>query len=115
MELEIVLLLIAMLAIVGYGMYRRKHRVFHEYKHQENLVCTVTFYDRRITLPLIESYFEQEYIHVRGLKQEIKRAEDLDLFINTYDLLVPQRVENGALVGYLSTISTVQSVQIRPK
>ncbi len=114
MALEIVLLAIAALAIAVFGLYRRKHRVFHEYNHQENLMCVVTFYDRSSTLPQIEAYFEREYIEVRHLKREMKRVDDCDLFTNTYTLRMPQRAEQGALAGYLSTIKTVQSVKITP-
>ena len=114
MALEFVLLAAAALAIVVFGLYRRKHRVFHEYKHQENLMCVVSFYDRSETLPQIETFFEREYIEVRHLKREMKRIGDQDLFTNTYTLHMPQRVQQGALVGYLSAIRTVQSVKIVP-
>lgn len=114
MALEIVLLTIAFLGIAVFGLYRRGHRVFPEYSHQENLMCVVTFYDRAETLPLIEAYFEQEYIEVRHLKREMKRVGDQDLFTNTYMLRMPQRAEQGELAGYLSTIRTVQSVKITP-
>lgn len=114
MALEIVLLAAATLAIVAYGLYRRKHRVFHEYKHQENLMCVVTFYDRSETLPLIDAYFEREYIRVLHLKREMKRIGDKDLFTNTYTLRMPQHVNQGTLVGVLSSIKTVQSVKIVP-
>ncbi|MBR5287738.1 MAG: hypothetical protein IKU34_03995 [Clostridia bacterium] len=115
MGFEIVLLLIAALAIAGIGMSRRKHRVFHEEEHHGSIVCVISFYNRGETLPKIEAFFEQEYITVRDLKREIKRVEERDLFTNTYLLGMPRRVDQGRLVGYLSAIPTVQSVQIRPR
>ncbi len=114
MELDIVLLLAAGLSIIGYGLYRRKNRVFHEEKHHESIVCTVTFYDRAQTLPKIDAFFEQEYITVRDLKREIRSVKGVDVFTNTYQLGLPRRVDQGKLVGFLSAIKTVQSVQIRP-
>lgn len=115
MKLEIVLLLIAAMLIVGYGMHRRSRRVFCKEDHQAELICIVSFYDRSTTLPLIEEFFEREYITVRDLKREIKRVGGVDLFTNTYRLGMPRRVDQGALVGYLSAIKTVRSVSLRPK
>ena len=115
MVLEIVLILIAALALAGYGMSRRKSRVFHEEEHHERIICVISFYNRGATLPKIEAFFEQEYITVRDLKREIKRVGDRDLFTNTYLLGMPRRVDQGRLVAYLSAIDTVQSVQIRPQ
>ena len=115
MELEIVLILIAALAIACIGISRRKQRVFREAAHQDELICIVTFYDRSVTLPLIDAFFQQEYITVRDLKREIRREGNKDLFVNTYRLGMPRRVDQGALAGYLSGIKTICSVQIKPK
>ena len=115
MELEVVLLMIAVLAIAGYGVSRRRRRVFHEDRHHEHIVCEVTFLDRSETLPRIEAFFEQEYITVRDVKREIKREKGVDLFTNTYFLGMPRRVDQGRLVGYISSIKTVRSVRIRPR
>ncbi len=114
MALEMVLLAAAFAGIVAFGLYRRGHRVFPENNHQENLMCIVTFFDRAQTLPLIEAYFEENGIEVRNLKREMKRNGDCDVFTNTYTLYMPQRAEQGEMVGYLSMIKTVQSVRIMP-
>ncbi len=114
MALETALVIAAILGIIAYGIKRRRHRVFHEYKHQENLECEVSFYDRAQTLVLIEAYFEKEYIRVVDLKREIRREGERELFINTYHLQMPQRAQQGAMVGYLSALETVRSVQIKP-
>jgi len=115
MALEFALLAAAALGIVVYGMHRRKNRVFHEDEHQAELICIVSFHDRSVTLPLIDAFFEQEYIKVRDLKREIKSVNGVDLFTNTYRLSMPRRVNQGQLVGYLSSLTTVQSVKIRPR
>ena len=109
------IVLAATAVIIGYYVMRkRKHRVFHEYNHHDRILCVVTFYDRGHTLPLMEAYFEQEFIRVNDVKREIKRDGEQELFIHAYELKMPQRAQQGALVGYLSSIKTVQSVQIKP-
>ena len=100
MALEIVLLAAAFLGIAVFGLYRRGHRVFPEYSHQDNLMCVVTFYDRAETLPLIEAYFEQEYIEVRHLKRE--------MILNTLMLIYDRNFE-GPKNLWVFTIFGLQS------
>ncbi|MBQ4264038.1 MAG: hypothetical protein IJB85_00800 [Clostridia bacterium] len=114
MMLEMILCLMASVAIAAYGINRRRKEVFREDRHQDELLCIVTFHDRRVTLPLIEGYFEEAQIRILDLERSIKRTNGVDLFTNTYKLYLPPHVAQAEIVSRISGFATVQRVQIKP-
>ena len=111
---EMVMCLIGVLIIAAYGLIRRRKDVFHEDRHQDGLLCIVSYYDRSATLPLIESYFDRCGIRVSDLRRSYTKGDQADLFVDEYQLWLPNTVNQADVVSELSIISTVQSVHIKP-
>ena len=109
-----VLCLLGVAVIAVFGMNRRKREQFSAGRHKAELVCEVTFYDRCVTLPMMEAYFAEEGIHVLDLKRSIQRKGKADLFTNVYTLRLPENVSPAEIVSRFSGFSTVQSVRLKP-
>ena len=114
MLLETMLLVLAAVVITVCGRRRRRRQEFNRKRHQDELICTVAFHDRGHTLPLIDAYFAETGIRVVNLQTTKDSIRDEALFTHTYQLHLPEEVEQSGVVNRLSAIRTVQSVQIRP-
>jgi len=112
--LEMILCLLGVIMIAAFGLNRRKKERFSEGQHKAELICEVAFYDRSVTLPMLEEYFEAEAIDVLDLKRNIQRKGGIDLFTNTYKLHLPKELSPAEMVNHFSEFSTVQSVQVKP-
>ena len=113
MLLDMLLLVLAAAILVALEYRRRRRQEFDRNRHQDELVCIVTFHDRGVTLPLIDAYYADAGIGVLDLSLNKDGIGESTLFTNTYRLHLPEAVEQSDVVSSLSAIRTVQSVQIR--
>ncbi|MBP3657312.1 MAG: hypothetical protein J6K32_11555 [Clostridia bacterium] len=114
MPVETALLMLALAAAAAVWLFRRRRHEFRSGQRQEMVECVVEFYDRRETLPLIDTFFSKEKISVLDFRRDIDRSGEHDRFINTYRLRLPATVEQADLVSGLSAFETVQAVHVRP-
>jgi len=111
---ELVILLLVVAAAVFYFRLRRKQREFRENRHQDELICRVTFFDSRQALPLLDDYFHEVHIRILGAESSRGSEDGGNTTTYTYRMRLPQSVEPADLVNRISGLASVKGVHIEP-